>query len=131
MERCRLWNAVPLFAYDHKRCLPRSSCVIRCLPYTLLTCRNVPSAFLCRVKGHTLTLCARRRGSLGTRLGRFYETESGLVSLQNSRNCKPQQCIGEIFNAIHDTPFPSFITLNHGIVINKNDSNCFGSCCRH
>ena len=35
---------------------------------SLLTCRNVPSAFLCRVKGHTLTLCARRRGSLGMRL---------------------------------------------------------------
>ena len=59
----------------------RSHCVKRCLPgalasfgvylNTLLTCRNVPgshSAFLCRVKGHTLTLCARRRGSLGTRL---------------------------------------------------------------
>ena len=61
----------------------RSHCVKRCLPgalasfgvylNTLLTCRNVPgshSAFLCRVKGHTLTLCARRRGSLGMRLGR-------------------------------------------------------------
>ena len=52
-------------------CLPRSSCVNGCLPNTLLTCQDVPgshSAVLCRVKGHTLTSCARRRGSLGTRL---------------------------------------------------------------
>ena len=53
------------------RCLPGAPCVVRCLPNTLLTCQDVPgshSAFLCRVKGHTLTSCARRRGSLGTRL---------------------------------------------------------------
>ena len=77
LSRDKLWNAVApystfrLRSHCVKRCLPRSSCVIRCLPNTLLTCRNVPgshSAFLCRVKGHTLTLCARRRGSLGTRL---------------------------------------------------------------
>ena len=72
-----LWNAVAPYSTFRLRslcvngCLPRSSCVNGCLPNTLLTCQDVPgspSAFLCRVKGHTLTLCARKRGSLGTRL---------------------------------------------------------------
>ena len=72
-----LWNAVAPYSTFRLRslcvngCLPRNSCVNGCLPNTLLTCQDVPgshSAFLCRVKGHTLTSCARRRGSLGTRL---------------------------------------------------------------
>ena len=72
-----LWNAVAPYSTFRLRslcvngCLPRSSCVNGCLPNTLLTCQDVPGshyAFLCRVKGHTLTSCARRRGSLGTRL---------------------------------------------------------------
>ena len=76
-QLCRyLWNAVAPYSTFRLRslcvngCLPRSSCVNGCLPNTLLTCQDVPgshSAFLCRVKGHTLTSCARRRGSLGTR----------------------------------------------------------------
>ena len=66
-----LWNAVAPYSTFRLRslcvngCLPRSSCVNGCLPNTLLTCQDVPgshSAFLCRVKGHTLTFCARRRG---------------------------------------------------------------------
>ena len=60
-----LWNAVAPYSTFRLRslcvngCLPRSSCVNGCLPNTLLTCQDVPgspSAFLCRVKGHTLTL---------------------------------------------------------------------------
>ena len=55
----------PRFAYDHiasNGVYPGAPASFRCLPNTLLTCRNVPgspSAFLCRVKGHTL---ARRLG---------------------------------------------------------------------
>ena len=85
-----LWNAVAPYSTFRLRslcvnvCLPRSSCVNGRLPNTLLTCQDVPgshSAFLCRVKGHTLTSCARRRGSLGTRL--YFATvslsETGLI----------------------------------------------------
>ena len=91
---CRIPPASSVFAHGYSRLLPQqamehrrpllhtitlrqtvstcSSCVILCLRNTLFTCQDVPgspSAFLCRVKGHTHTLCARRRGSPGTRLG--------------------------------------------------------------
>ena len=91
---CRIPPASSVFAHGYSRLLPQqamehrrpllhtitlrqtvstwSSCVIRCLRNTLFTCQDVPgspSAFLCRVKGHTHTLCVRRRGSPGTRLG--------------------------------------------------------------
>ena len=75
-------------------CLPRSSCVNGRLPNTLLTCQDVPgshSAFLCRVKGHTLTSCARRRGSLGTRT--HFGSSVSAISSGNGRLLPYTGCV--------------------------------------
>ena len=89
-------------------CLPRSSCVNGCLPNTLLTCQDVPgshSAFLCRVKGHTLTSCARRRGSLGTRL-HWYTTLLQQTALRNVI-MRPPQCFNNyvMFHHVHSLAY--------------------------
>ena len=62
MERRRPLLHVSLTITLRQTVSTRSSCVIRCLPKHVA---HVPKctrpAFLCRVKGHTLTFCARTR----------------------------------------------------------------------
>ena len=67
---------------------------------------QAPTAFLCRVKGHTLTSCARRRGS---RLSGYTRAQlgstTGLVWFPDSSTHKIRACDASAFTSLLDSAY--------------------------